>query len=139
MRLSKGSTILAGVFALTTVAGIAWQMPGITAQGRQEGLVPFQRDLTKELANKMKGTFVGAAVGDVLMQEPMGKMIDPAIQKILREATPPSATRRATCLIPAIGRMAMAAIGRRKSWPRTLPTSASIPLPPVKVMAARKE
>jgi hypothetical protein len=55
-------------------------------QGRNEGLVPFQRDLTKELANKMKGTYVVAAVGDVLMQEPMGKMIDPAIQKILREA-----------------------------------------------------
>ena len=46
----------------------------------------FVRDLTKELANKMQGTYVVAAVGDLLMQEPMGKMIDPAIQKILREA-----------------------------------------------------
>src|ERR1043165_7209145 len=59
---------------------------GAQGQGRNEGLVTFQRDLTKELANKMKGTYVVAAVGDVLMQEPMGKMIDPAIQKILRDA-----------------------------------------------------
>jgi poly-gamma-glutamate capsule biosynthesis protein CapA/YwtB (metallophosphatase superfamily) len=56
------------------------------AQAPPPGITPFQRDLTKELANKMKGTYVVAAVGDVLMQEPMGKMIDPAIQEILREA-----------------------------------------------------
>ena len=49
-------------------------------------MVPLTRDLTKELANKTKGTFVVAAVGDVLMQEPMGKMISPEIQRILREA-----------------------------------------------------
>ena len=35
------------------------------------------RDLTKELANKMSGTYVVAATGDLLMQEPIGKMIDP--------------------------------------------------------------
>jgi hypothetical protein len=44
------------------------------------------RDLTKELANKMSGTYVVAAVGDVLMQEPMGKMISPQLRKVLREA-----------------------------------------------------
>lgn len=49
-------------------------------------MVPLTRDLTKELANNTKGTFVVAAVGDILMQEPMGKMISPAIQRILREA-----------------------------------------------------
>jgi poly-gamma-glutamate synthesis protein (capsule biosynthesis protein) len=34
----------------------------------------------------MQGTYVVAAVGDLLMQEPMGQMIDPVIQRILREA-----------------------------------------------------
>jgi len=74
--------------SLLAIAVLASQVPTLSAQGqgRNEGLVPFQRDLTKELANKMKGTYVVAAVGDVLMQEPMGKMIDPAIQKILRDA-----------------------------------------------------
>lgn len=57
-----------------------------TQQPPQTGLQSYQRDLTKELANKVKGTYVVAAVGDLLMQEPMGKMIDPAIQKILRGA-----------------------------------------------------
>jgi poly-gamma-glutamate synthesis protein (capsule biosynthesis protein) len=49
-------------------------------------MVPLTRDLTRELANKTRGTFVVAAVGDVLMQEPMGKMISPELQQILREA-----------------------------------------------------
>jgi hypothetical protein len=86
LRQFESRDILAGIFALAAVAAASTYVPALTAQGRQEGLVPFQRDLTKELANKMKGTYVVAAVGDVLMQEPMGKMIDPAIQKILREA-----------------------------------------------------
>jgi hypothetical protein len=79
----------AAAVMLAAALGIAaWQVPALVAQGqgRNEGLIPFQRDLTKELANKMTGTYVVAAVGDVLMQEPMGKMIDPAIQKILRDA-----------------------------------------------------
>jgi hypothetical protein len=71
----------AGALAVIFVA--LWPSPVLT---QQPGITPFQRDLTKELANKMKGTYVVAAVGDVLMQEPMGKMIDPAIQKILRDA-----------------------------------------------------
>jgi poly-gamma-glutamate capsule biosynthesis protein CapA/YwtB (metallophosphatase superfamily) len=44
------------------------------------------RDLTKELANKMAGTYVIATTGDLLIQEPIGKMIDPKIQEILRSA-----------------------------------------------------
>jgi poly-gamma-glutamate synthesis protein (capsule biosynthesis protein) len=52
----------------------------------QAGFQTLVRDLTKELANKMQGRYVVAAVGDILWQEPAGQMIDPAIQKILREA-----------------------------------------------------
>lgn len=44
------------------------------------------RDLTRELANKMTGTYVVASVGDVLWQEPGGKRISPAIRDILRNA-----------------------------------------------------
>src|SRR6476469_7642230 len=81
-RGSTGAILLAaGVLIATKATSLSVQ-----GQGRNEGLTTLQRDLTKELANKMKGTYVVAAVGDVLMQEPMGKMIDPAIQRILREA-----------------------------------------------------
>ena len=88
MRFSNSYKVSAGILTIAFVAAAGGRLTTINAQGqgRNEGLVPFQRDLTKELANKMKGTYVVAAVGDVLMQEPMGKMIDPAIQKILREA-----------------------------------------------------
>jgi hypothetical protein len=75
--MTATSALAAAVFVLAWAPVVLTQQPGIT---------PFQRDLTKELANKMAGTYVVAAVGDVLMQEPMGKMISPEIQKILREA-----------------------------------------------------
>jgi len=80
----RTARLIAAAAALATfiVAGTAVQ----TQQQPVPGITPYQRDLTKELVNKMKGTYVVAAVGDVLMQEPMGKMIDPAIQKILRDA-----------------------------------------------------
>lgn len=71
----------------TALAAIAFVMVlGTTATTQQPGIVPLQRDLTRELANKMKGTYVVAAVGDVLMQEPMGTMISPELQRILRDA-----------------------------------------------------
>lgn len=46
---------------------------------------PF-RDLTKELANKMTGTYTVAVVGDILLQEAVTGLIDPKLQKVLREA-----------------------------------------------------
>src|SRR5678815_5010333 len=73
------------VASAVTVACILASVRVLTQQ-QESGLQPYTRDLTKELANKMKGSYVVAAVGDLLMQEPMGKMIDPAIQKILRDA-----------------------------------------------------
>ena len=86
-HLSPGVGVMAAFGALATVVFVlAGTPPVMTQQQPIPGITPYQRDLTKELANKMKGTYVVAAVGDVLMQEPMGKMIDPAIQKILRDA-----------------------------------------------------
>ena len=65
------------------------------------------RDLTKELANKMTGTYVVAATGDLLMQEPIGKMIDPKIQQILRGAD------------TTVGNMEALIVDRR-DWPHGL-------------------
>jgi poly-gamma-glutamate capsule biosynthesis protein CapA/YwtB (metallophosphatase superfamily) len=76
-RMVAASAITAVTIALAWAPAVQTQQPGIT---------PLQRDLVRELANKMTGTYVVAAVGDVLMQEPMGKLISPEIQRILREA-----------------------------------------------------
>ena len=83
-RLSSKASVMAAV----AVAAFAVTGTPVHTQQQQPpaGITPYQRDLTGELANKMKGTYVVAAVGDVLMQEPMGKMIDPALQKVLRDA-----------------------------------------------------
>jgi len=84
-RVAAGAASL----AMAASVGVSTQQP---AQPVPQGpppntaMVPLTRDLTRELANKTKGTFVVAAVGDVLMQEPMGKMISPEIQRVLREA-----------------------------------------------------
>jgi hypothetical protein len=60
--------------------------PVAAQQLDQAGFQTYVRDLTRELANKTTGRFVVAAVGDVLMQEPMGQMIDPAFRQILQSA-----------------------------------------------------
>jgi len=44
------------------------------------------RDLTKELRNKMTGTYTVASTGDLLFQEPAGKRISPAIRDVLKNA-----------------------------------------------------
>jgi poly-gamma-glutamate synthesis protein (capsule biosynthesis protein) len=44
------------------------------------------RDLTKELANKMTGTYVVASTGDLLFQEPANLRISPAIRDVLKKA-----------------------------------------------------
>jgi poly-gamma-glutamate capsule biosynthesis protein CapA/YwtB (metallophosphatase superfamily) len=84
---SRKAELMTAACGMATAVLLVTSVPvAHTQQQPPPGITPFQRDLTRELANKMKGTYVVAAVGDVLMQEPMGKMIDPAIQKILREA-----------------------------------------------------
>jgi poly-gamma-glutamate synthesis protein (capsule biosynthesis protein) len=44
------------------------------------------RDLTKELANKMTGTYTVASTGDLLFQEPAGPRISPALREVLQKA-----------------------------------------------------
>jgi poly-gamma-glutamate synthesis protein (capsule biosynthesis protein) len=84
----RTNAILLAAILAAVVSGATGltQAPQLPAAPDQSGLTPYVRDLTRELANKMEGTYVVAAVGDLLMQEPMGQMIDPAIRKILREA-----------------------------------------------------
>lgn len=47
---------------------------------------PVQRDFTRELANKMRGSYVVAATGSLLMQDPVGRQASPEIQRTLKEA-----------------------------------------------------
>ena len=77
------ATVVAAMAALCC-AGSAW------AQGAR-GAAPDPRtfnyrDLTRELSNKMTGSYVVATVGDVLMMEPVSSLIDPRIRQVLREA-----------------------------------------------------
>jgi hypothetical protein len=56
----------------------------VTVETQQAPAV--QRDFTRELANKMRGSYVVAATGSLLMQDPVGRQASPEIQRILREA-----------------------------------------------------
>jgi hypothetical protein len=62
---------------------VVWAQPAV---GRPDPSTFPYRDLTVELSNKMTGRFTVAAVGDVLIMEPVGPMMDQKLVKILREA-----------------------------------------------------
>ena len=77
--------ITAGISAMAVSLGwtTAYAQPFRSPQDR----TTFQwRDLTKELANKMTGTYTVATVGDVLWQEPGGQRISPTVRDVLRKA-----------------------------------------------------
>jgi poly-gamma-glutamate capsule biosynthesis protein CapA/YwtB (metallophosphatase superfamily) len=80
---ARARAILFATAATLLVASSASAQP---ARGNPDPKTFQYRDLTKELANKMAGTYIVAATGDLLMQEPIGKMIDPRIQQVLRSA-----------------------------------------------------
>ncbi len=83
--LSAIATILA--VALVFVLSSADVVRAQPARGSLPDPKTFQyRDLGRELSNKMAGTYVVTTVGDVLMMEPVSKMIDPKIQQVLRDA-----------------------------------------------------
>src|SRR5436190_469789 len=64
-------------------AGVASAQP-FRAQG-DRAAYPW-RDMTKELRNKMTGTYTVASVGDLLFQEPANERISPAIRNVLKSA-----------------------------------------------------
>jgi hypothetical protein len=70
-------------FALHVSAGLASAQ---NARGMPEDFEFQPRDLTRELANKMSGTYVVAATGDILLQEAAINSIDPRIGELLRGA-----------------------------------------------------
>lgn len=82
-RSARARAVLSATAATLLVASSASAQP---ARANPDPRTFQYRDLTRELANKMAGTYVVAATGDLLMQEPIGKMIDPRIQQILRSA-----------------------------------------------------
>ena len=92
MRLDQLTTLrtnlwLTGLLAALVVYATAAPACAQPANGEAPNPKTFPyRDLTKELANKMAGTYVVTTVGDVLMVEPVSKEIDPRIQKILHDA-----------------------------------------------------
>lgn len=81
-------------------AARAWLLAGVAAIGvlgvSQANAQPFRgrpdpktyqwRDLTKELANKMTGTYTVASTGDLLFQEPAGPRISAQIRDVLKSA-----------------------------------------------------
>lgn len=82
VRNTRLSTVVAVTVAVVS-AGI-----GLSSQATRgpEGITFEPRDLTKELANKTTGRYVVTAVGDVLMQEPMSKLMSPELLDVLRSA-----------------------------------------------------
>jgi hypothetical protein len=87
----------------------------------------------------MKGTYVVAAVGDVLMQEPMGKMIDPAIQKILRDADTTIGNKEHYVIDSRDWAYGHGNNWAPKSLPRISPTSDSIYWRQVRATVASRE
>lgn len=79
----QGVGVLVAATVAFTLAASAAAQPSRAAV--DPATFPY-RDLTKELANKMTGTYTVAVVGDILLQEAVTGMIDPKLQKILREA-----------------------------------------------------
>lgn len=86
-RLSPKQCLRSSVSLLLT-ASLVWSgvALGQPARGMPEDFVWEPRDLSLELANKMTGTYTVAAVGDVLIQEPMAKMMSPELLDILCSA-----------------------------------------------------
>jgi poly-gamma-glutamate synthesis protein (capsule biosynthesis protein) len=76
----RGAVVVAAMLASVGVALSSQETRG------PEGLISVPRDLTKELANKTRGTYTVTAVGDVLMQEPMSKKMSPELLEVLRSA-----------------------------------------------------
>ena len=77
-----------GVIAVTLASALALPVLA-SAQPARTRPDPqgFQyRDLTKELANKMTGTYTVAVVGDILFQEAVTDLIDPKLRKVLHDA-----------------------------------------------------
>src|SRR6187455_966586 len=78
LRTSSWAWATAAVaLALTATTVVSTQQAASTAS---------QRDFSKELANKMAGSFVIATAGDLSIQEPVGKQMSPDLQRVLRQA-----------------------------------------------------
>ena len=86
MSAQRHSGLSTGAAALALGLVLAVAVSAQNARPQQDPATFQARDLTRELANKMAGTYVITAVGDVLMQEPMSKMISPELLRVLREA-----------------------------------------------------
>ena len=82
-RIPAGGIVLVSAVLSTAFTGVVGAQ---SAQWRADPSTFQPRDVSRELENKMKGTFVITTVGDLLIQEPIGQTIDPKIQELLRGA-----------------------------------------------------
>jgi len=85
-RRAVGPRIWGIWVALALGLTVAGEGSAQSTRGMPEDFTYEPRDLTRELANTMTGTFTVTAVGDVLMQEPMSKLMSPELVDILRES-----------------------------------------------------
>ena len=93
MRIIRSMAATQSAMTKVLAAALAFALGSATAVQAQNarGALPDPktfpyRDLTHELSNKMTGTYTVTTVGDVLMMEPVSKMLDPRIQQLLRDA-----------------------------------------------------
>lgn len=86
MKTRNRFILAASTMALVTSMGWVGAANAQSARPVTDSETFVYRDLSKELANKMTGDYTIAVVGDVLMQEPMGKRIDATLRGILQNA-----------------------------------------------------
>lgn len=86
MKLHRAWTFSCASVAALAIIASAGSAPAQPFRASPDPATYPWRDLTKELRNKMTGTYTVASVGDVLWQEPAGKRISPQIREILRSA-----------------------------------------------------
>jgi hypothetical protein len=85
MRAVRNARLSTVVVVVVTVASAGIGLSSQQTRG-PEGIINDPRDLTKELANKTRGTYTVTVVGDVLMQEPMSRKMSPDLLEVLRSA-----------------------------------------------------
>lgn len=81
----KLSLLAAAVSSLLTLA-VAIDAVAQPSRAPADPATFQRRPIDRELENKTTGTFTIAAVGDVLIQEPVSNLMDPRLLKVLREA-----------------------------------------------------
>ena len=80
-QASRAWVVVIGVcLGLVLFFGSGAFLVGVAAQEKPNPLLPPER----ELAMKVKGSFTFAAIGDILLRHPTGKLAEPAFQNLIK-------------------------------------------------------